>query len=379
MSSPKNITLIATAAFGLEALLKREIQELGFTKLMVADGKVELSATLADIPRLNIHLRIADRVLLKMAEFPAADFDQLFDKIKTLPWEDWLTKEAKITVVGRSVKSKLMSVRTCQSMIKKAVVVRFQEKFRLDRLPESGPEFTINFSIFKDVAQVALDTTGPGLNKRGYRIGVGEAPLRENLAAALVLFSQWNGRRGLIDPMCGSGTILIEAAMIARNIAPGIHREFAAQAWPAIDAKLWEAARQQARAAILPTGNIHIKGFDKDSRRITDAMTNAKRVGVDKDINFAVADIKELRLEEEAGVVITNPPYGMNIGELRELPPLYEALNKTLEKKPGWALYLLTADKSFPRYFKRARPEKIRKLYNGPIEANFFSYVASPR
>jgi len=373
----RKITLIATAAFGLEALLKREIQDLGYTGLTVADGKVEFSATLADIPRLNINLRVADRVLLKMAEFPAADFDQLFDKVKTLPWEEYLTQEAKITVVGRSVRSKLISVRTCQSMIKKAIVERFKEKFRIDWLPESGAEYTINFSIFKDVAQVALDTTGPGLNKRGYRIGVGEAPLRENLAAALVFLSNWNKKQTLIDPMCGSGTILIEAAMMARNIAPGIHREFAAQAWKAIDTKLWEEARATARAAILPSGNVKILGYDKDKQRIADAMNNARRVGVDKDISFATQDIKDLRLEEEAGVVITNPPYGMNIGELRELPPLYEALNQALEKKSGWALYVLTADKSFMRYFKRARPDKIRKLFNGPIEANFFSYHAA--
>jgi len=385
MSSPRNITLIATCAFSLEATLKREIQDLGFTNLSVADGKVEFAAALTDIPLLNINLRVADRVLLKMAEFPAADFDQLFDKVKSLPWEDWLTQEAKITVVGRSVKSKLISVRTCQSMIKKAMVERFKEKFRIDWLPESGAEFTINFSIFKDVAQVSLDSTGPGLNKRGYRVGVGEAPLRENLAAALVLLSDWKWRRGavsapLVDPMCGSGTIVIEAAMLARNIAPGIHREFAAQSWPAIEAKIWEEARAKARAAIVPSGNSPtIRGMDKDSRRITDAMTNAKRVGVDRDISFVVQDIKDLHLNEDHGVVITNPPYGMNIGELRELPPLYEALNKAMENKPGWGLYLLTPDKSFMRYFKRGRPDKIRKIYNGPIEANFFSYAASSR
>jgi len=372
------INLIATSTFGLEALVKDEVLDLGFSGVKVTDGKVEFSASASDIPRLNINLRVADRVLLKLAEFPAKDFDQLFDQTKAIPWEDWITKDGKVTVIGKSVKSALMSVRSCQSMVKKAIVDRFKEKCATDWLPETGAEFTIQVAIFKDVAQLTLDTTGPGLNKRGYRSGVGEAPIRENLAAALVLLSSWRKEKMLMDPMCGSGTILIEAAMIGRNIAPGLNREFASEAWPSVEPKAWEAARRQAQEAVLPSGALKIYGFDKDRGRIQDCMINAKKCGVDKDIVFEAMDIADLNIREDKGVVITNPPYGIKIGELKELPPLYEAINKAFEKRPGWALYLLTADKNFPTYFKRSRPDKVRKLFNGTIETNYYQYRAVP-
>ena len=370
-----NITLIATCAFGLEALLKRELQDLGFTDLATSDGKITFPAAPADAPCLNINLRTADRVLVKLAEYPAADFDQLFDNAKQVAWEDWIAKDGKITVTGKSVRSRLVSVRTCQSMIKKVIVDRFKAKFRIDRLSETGCEFTVQVSLFKDTALLTLDTTGAGLNKRGYRTGVGEAPLRENLAAALVLLSGWRKNEPLIDPMCGSGTILIEAAMIARRIAPGIKRTFAAEHWPSISTDAWESARRAARDAVLPSGAGQIRGFDMDRARISDCLHNAKNAGVAGDIIFEQRDVAGLQLKEEKGTIITNPPYGINIGELGKLPELYQALDQALEKKKGWALNLLTADKSFPHYFKRARPDKIRKLYNGPIEAHFFQYT----
>ncbi|HLF18187.1 MAG TPA: class I SAM-dependent RNA methyltransferase [Candidatus Omnitrophota bacterium] len=368
------ITLIATSTFGLEALLKDEVLDLGLTGVKVFDGKVEFSATLSDIPRLNINLRVADRVLLKLGEFPAKDFDQLFGQTKAIPWEDWITKDGKVTVIGKSVKSVLMSVRSCQSMVKKAIVERFKEKYGIDWLPETGPEFTIQVALFKDVAQLTLDTTGPGLNKRGYRTAVGEAPIRENLAAALVFLSSWRKEKMLLDPMCGSGTILIEAAMIGRNMAPGLKRAFASEAWPSIEAKAWEAARREATEAILPGGSLKIFGYDNDRARIQDCHSNAKKCGVDKDIVFKAKDIAGLNITEEKGAVITNPPYGLNVGEPAQLPALYEAINKAFEKKHGWAVYLLTADKNFPTYFKRSSPDKVRKLFNGTIEVQYFQY-----
>ena len=265
------INLIATSTFGLEAVVKRELQDLGFKELTVADGKIEFQATFADIPRLNLNLRAADRVLVKVGEFPAGDFGQLFDRTKELPWEEWIPQDAKITVIGKCVRSVLASVRSSQSIAHKAVIERLKSKYHIEWLPETGPEFTIQVAILKDVAQLTLDTSGPGLHKRAYRMQHGDVPLRENLAAALVLLSFWNKDRLLVDPMCGSGTILIEAAMIARHIAPGLNRTFASEKWPAIDAKAWDDARKAAREAILPEMELKICGYDIDPERIKDS------------------------------------------------------------------------------------------------------------
>jgi putative N6-adenine-specific DNA methylase len=368
------IDLIATSTFGLEAVVKRELEGLGIKDFTGADGKVEFAATLEDIPRLNLWLRAADRVLLKLGEFPATDFGQLFDKTRVLPWEEWITPDAKITVLAKCVRSQLMSPRSCQSIVKKAVIERLKEKFKTDVLPETGPEFTVQAALLKDVAQLTLDTTGPGLHKRGYRSDTGEAPLRENLAAALVLLSFWDRERLLIDPMCGSGTILIEAALIGRNIAPGIKRSFASEAWPAIDGKFWEKAREAARAAVIPSGDLKIFGYDIDPARIKDCQVNAKNAGVTEDIAFAVKDVKELWIDKPNGIVISNPPYGVHMGSLKELTPVYVSLNKTFRKKQGWSLYILTADWRFPDFFKRAHPDKVRKLFNGTIEVNYYQY-----
>ncbi len=370
------ITLIVTSTFGLEALVKREVQDLGFSNITVSDGKIEFPGTANDIPRLNINLRTADRVLIKLGEFAAIDFGQLFDGTKILPWEDWMPIEGKITVIGKSVKSKLESVRSCQSIVKKAIVDRLKEKLQTQLLPETGSEFTIQVAMLKDVAQLTIDTSGFGLHRRGYRTGTGEAPLRENLAAALVLLSFWKKDKLLIDPMCGSGTILIEAAMIARNIAPGLKREFAAELWPSINQKVWDDARAAAQAAIRPSGDLKIFGYDIDETRIKDCLVNAKKAGVAADIVFERKDIKDLLIDQPMGNVISNPPYGVNIGSPGELAPLYITINNIFGNKKGWALYMLTADKRFPDFFKRSHPPKVRKLFNGTIEVNYYQYYA---
>lgn len=368
------IKLIATSTFGLEALVKRELEALGFRETTVSDGKVEFEATVGDIPRLNLWLRTADRVLLKLAEFPATDFGQLFDETKILAWEDWITKDAKITVIGKCVRSKLLSVRSCQSIVKKAIVERLKVKFHTEWLEETGAESTIQVAILKDVAQITLDTSGSGLHKRGYRTETGEVPLRENLAAALVQLSFWNSERILIDPMCGSGTILIEAAMLARNIAPGLKREFASEKWPAIPKGTWEDARLAAREAIRQEGALRIFGYDNDQDRINDCGVNAKKAGVEKDIIFERKDIKDLAIDEEYGIVISNPPYGVKLGNVEDVRPLYHVIDKMFRERAGWSLYLLTADKKFPDYFKRASPDRVRKLFNGTIEVNYYQY-----
>jgi putative N6-adenine-specific DNA methylase len=368
------ITLIAIFSFGLEAIVKRELQALGFVNLTVANGKVEFEARVEDIPRANLWLRCADRVLLKIGDFKAVTFDEMFEGTKSLPWEDWITKDGQFTVTGKSVKSTLGSVRACQSIVKKAVVERLKEKYKTDWFEESGPEFTIQVSMLKDMATLTIDTSGSGLNRRGYRLQAGEATLKETLAAALVQISFWNKDRLLIDPMCGSGTILIEAALIGRNIAPGLDREFASERWPSIPKNAWNDIRREARAAIDKTGELQLFGYDIDPTVIEASKANAKGAGVGTDIVFEQKDIKDLWIDQQYGIIISNPPYGIKLGEFRELNEIYISIHKTFKKKSGWSVYILTADKKFPDYFKRAKPDKVRKLYNGSIEVNYYQF-----
>jgi len=369
-----NIILIVTSTFGLEAVVKREVLALGFKNITVYDGRVEFPAVIGDIPKLNLWLRSADRVLLKMGEFRAADFDQLFDQTKALPWDRWLTRDGKITVIGKSVKSKLESIRANQSIVKKAILEKLKIKYPIERFPETGPEFTVQVALFKDAALLTLDTSGTGLHRRGYRKEAGEVPIRENLAAALVLLSFWNQDRILIDPMCGAGTILIEAAMIARRIAPGLNRTFAAEHWPEVGLPLWSAARDAARAEVLPAGNLKIFGYDIDPERIKGCRGNARRAGVEEDIIFVQKDVTGFTVEQPDGCVITNPPYGIKLAAGSGLQPIYQSLSKALAANTGWSVCVVTADKAFPKVFKRGRPDKIRKLYNGTIQVNYYQY-----
>ncbi|MBF0484552.1 MAG: class I SAM-dependent RNA methyltransferase [Candidatus Omnitrophica bacterium] len=373
----KKIVLIAVMTFGLESIVRKELEDLGYKKIIsVSDGRIEFEAEVKDIPIVNLWLRTADRVVIKMAEFKALDFDQLFDNIKSIPWEEWITKDGKITVNGKSVKSVLESVRSNQSITKKAIIERLKAKYNIDWLEETGPEFEAQVSIYKDMALLTLDTTGFGLHRRNYRTSTGEVPLRENLAAALVLLSFWKKDRLLIDPLCGSGTILIEAAMIARNIAPGLNRDFASEQWPGIPIKYWTDARDAALNAIDKTIKPRIFGYDIDPQRIKDCKINTKNAGVGNDVIYQQKDIKDLILEETQGIIISNPPYGIKLSTAKEVLPIYSALDELLKNKPGWSLFLLTADKNFPNHFKRARPDKIRKLYNGTIEAGYYQYYS---
>ena len=371
---PQPLTLIATARFGLEALVKREVEALGFSDLRVSDGRVEFEAALEDIPRLNIWLRFAGRLLLKIGEFPATTFDALFEGVKNLPWERWITPDGRFSVNARSVKSTLQSERTSQAIVKKAVVERLKDAYSVDWFAETGPEFTIQVSVRKDQALLTIDTSGAGLHKRGYRTEAGEAPLKETLAAAMVQLSFWDGGRLLVDPMCGSGTILIEAAMIARNIAPGLKESFASEEWPAIPPAAWASARAQAEAAIDHSGELQIFGYDVDAEAIAVARNNARRAGVGDDILFEVKDIHELWIDQQYGILISNPPYGRRMAEYREINAIYITLNKMLRKKKGWSVYILTADSKFPDYFKRGHPNRVRKLYNGTIRVNYYQY-----
>lgn len=368
------ITLIATAKFGLEALVRREVEALGFTDPRVSDGRVEFEAAVDDIARLNIWLRFADRVLLKMAEFPATSFDELFEGTKALPWEDWITEDGRFTVNARTVRSTLQSERTSQAIVKKAVVERLKEGYAVEWFAETGPEFTIQVTVRKNEALLTIDTSGVGLHKRGYRVEGGEAPLKETLAAAMVALSFWDRDRLLVDPMCGSGTILIEAALIGRNMAPGLNRSFAAEEWPAVPREAWEAAREEAQAAIDHSGELQISGYDVDPTAIAVARNNAHRAGVGRDIQFEQKDIHDLWIDQQYGILISNPPYGRRMAEFREINAIYITLNKMMRKKKGWSVYILTADDKFRNYFKRGRPDRVRKLFNGNIRVNYYQY-----
>lgn len=370
----ESITLIATAKFGLEKLVKDEVEALGFPIERVSDGRIEFTATVEDIPRANLWLRCADRVLLKMAEFTAVTFDELFDQTTALPWEAWITPDGQFTVLAKTHKSTLHSGRSLQGIVKKAVADRLMSGHATDYLPETGPAFTIQVAMLKDVALLTIDTSGQGLHRRGYRQQAGDAPLKETLAAAIVQLSFWTPERLLIDPMCGSGTFLIEAAMMARNIAPGLKRPFASDEWPRIPAKAWQQARAEAEAAIQPTPDLQLFGYDNDPEAIEMAKRNAEKAAVAENITFEVKEINKLWIDRQYGIIITNPPYGIRMADYKAINQIYITLHKTFRKKSGWSLYIFTADEKFPDYFKRARPDRVRKLYNGTIQTNLYQY-----
>ncbi|MCA9401603.1 MAG: class I SAM-dependent RNA methyltransferase [Candidatus Omnitrophica bacterium] len=372
------IELIVTTTFGLEAVVKKELQGLGFKDFTVSDGRLEIKAKLEDIPRLNLWLRSADRVLLKLTQYPAKDFDQFFDPIVELPWEDWIPKDAKMTVVGKSVKSQLASVRTCQKMVKRAVINRMKEKYQVKTFPETGDEFVIGFSIFKDVVQITLDSTGPGLNKRGYRKFPGKVPLKETLAAALVQLSTYEAGKTLLDPMCGSGTILIEAAMMKRNIAPGLKRSFASEHWPFLKKSFWEMARKNAREAQKGHESQKLIGCDSNQQAVREATMNAEKAGVAEEILFLHKDVSRIEQSVAADLVITNPPYGIKLSEISEVTALYALMDHAFQTWQNTEFYVITADRHFPKHFrKNIRPHKIRKLYNGTIETQLYQYLST--
>ncbi len=370
----QTIRLIATTQFGLEAIVKRELIALGYEGISVTPGRIEFDATTADIPRVNLWLRCADRVRLKIGAFKAVTFEELFEQTKDLPWEDWITVDGQFTVTGKCVKSELMSVRSSQSIVKKAVVERLKSAYNVDWFDETGEAYTIEVALLQDVATLTIDTSGSGLHKRGYREASGGAPLRETLAAGLVKLSYWFPDRYLLDPLCGSGTILIEAAMIAANIAPGLNRSFASEGWETIGGDAWRLARESARDAEKPFEEPMIYGSDYDEDVIRIAKRNAEMAGVGDYIQFETKPLNEVWVDRQYGIVITNPPYGQRMSDFEALNKLYINFHKMFRKKKGWSIYVITSDRQFPNYFKRARPDRVRKLYNGPIETNYYQY-----
>jgi len=369
----KNLNLIATATFGLEATVKREITRLGCDIAASSDGRIDFTGDFADLARANLWLRASDRILLKMGEFAATTFDQLFEQTKALPWEDFITADGHFTVTGKSIKSGLFSVPDCQSIVKKAVVERLKTKYNMDWFPETGPIYKIQVALLKDVATLTIDTTGAGLHKRAYRAITSAAPIKETLAAAMIELSYWRKDRILLDPMCGSGTIAIEAALMGKNIAPGLNRDFVSEGWPQIDAKIWKDAREEAKSKINNGEIAPIYARDIDKELVAQAKANAKAAGVDDLIQFEVSDVADIALPGEYGVMITNPPYGQRLGEAPQLRRIYGALKRLFPKDGTWSAYIITSDEEFEKHFGRRANAK-RKLFNGATKTDYYQY-----
>lgn len=366
--------LIATATFGLEAVVKREIQNLGFKIIKTEDAKITYLGDERAIVKSNLWLRSADRVLLKMGEFKAETFEDLFQQVKALPWEDIIPPDGKFVVNGTSVKSKIHSVPSCQSIIKKAVVDRLCEAYCTKELPEDNGDYSIRFTILKDKVTVNIDTTGAGLHKRGYRVENVAAPIKETLAAAMVQLSFWNKDRLLVDPCCGSGTIAIEAAMIGRNIAPGLNREFACQQWDIIPSEVWKEEKASAFGAIDYDTDLRIFASDIDPRAVKAATENAIEAGVDDCIVFEKKNMLALEAKEESGIIITNPPYGERIGEKKQIEKIYMKYKEFFEANPTWSLFMITPDKTVEDKIFGREANRRRKLYNGRIEVCYYQF-----
>lgn len=367
------LDLIATATFGLESIVAEEVKQLGYEDVRVQNGRVEFTGDELAICRSNLWLRVADRVRLKVGEFKATTFDELFEKTKALPWADILPMNAEFPVEGKSIKSTLFSVSDCQAIVKKAVVESMKKKYKLDWFPEDGPLFKIEVALLKDIATLTIDTSGPGLHKRGYRTLISEAPLKETLAAAMLMLAKWYPDVALIDPFCGSGTIPIEAALMGRNIAPGINRDFACSDWPWIPQHAWKKAREEAKESIKHEKPEYIMGTDIDERVLRVARRNAEQAGVSEDIHFQCMPVTEISSKKKYGKIICNPPYGERLSERREVNELYKDMAKTFKKLDTWSYYILTSHRGFEKIFGR-EASKRRKLYNGNLEVQYYQY-----
>ena len=369
----EHLELAVPTLFGLEGLCADELRRLGLSDVRAENGRVLCAARPADIPRVNLNLRTGERALVLLGSFPAGDFGALFEGVRALPWEDFLPRDAAFPVKGHCLNSALHAVPACQSIVKKAVAARLGAKYGLEQLPETGSLYQIQFAIMKDTASLYLDTTGAGLHKRGYRaVGV-VAPLRETLAAAMVMLSKYRGRDPFCDPFCGSGTIAIEAALIAKNRAPGLDRSFSAQKWGFVPASAWMEAADEAMDKEFD-GEYDIWGGDIDPKAVAIARSNAEKAGVEDLVRFEVADALSFHREEPYGKLVTNPPYGERIMEKKEAEDLYRGFGKAFRALPdGWTLSLLSSHTEFERTFGRNADRK-RKLYNGMLKCDLFLY-----
>ena len=363
--------------FGLEGLCGDELRRQNFENVRVENGRVLFSGDETALAKANLWLRTGERVLITLGSFPARSFEELFQGVYHLPMEDFIPRDGTFPVKGHCLNSQLMSVPDCQAIVKKAASRRLGEKYGLSWLPETGNKYQLQFSIMNDQVNLYLDTTGPGLHKRGYRAVGNEAPLRETLAAAMVQLTRYRGREFFWDPFCGSGTITIEAALIAKNRAPGLMRKFAAQSFPWIAPEIWDDLRREAKEKEF-NGNYHILGSDNDPRCVSLSMANARKAGVADCIRFRDADATKMSLPTDTGILVTNPPYGQRMLEQQSAQRLYAALGRHLKYANGWKKYIITSEPEFEHYFGK-RADKKRKLYNGMIQCNYYMYTDNTR
>lgn len=377
----KKYELIAPCHFGLEAVLKQEIIDLGYDISQVEDGRVSFIGDDEAVCRSNIGLRTAERILIKVGSFHAETFDELFEGTKALPWEAYIPADGKFWVAkAASVKSKLFSPSDIQSIIKKAMVERLKQEYHINWFKEEGQSFPIRVFLMKDNVTIGLDTTGESLHKRGYRkyvanAPIAKAPIAENLAAAMIMLTPWKKDRILVDPMCGSGTIPIEAALIAANIAPGMKRGFTALKWENLIAKsVWDDCYEEARELVDTSVKVDIQGFDIDADMIALSKQNARHAGVDSLINFTVSDVGRFPHDGKYGFIITNPPYGERLEEKKDIPPLYKKIGERFKALDTWSLYLITSYENVQKDIGR-KAEKNRKIYNGMIKTYYYQFI----
>ena len=364
---------VVPCLLGLEGLIAGELRDMDAENVHAENGRVFFEGGLPLLARANIRCRFAERVQIVVGQFEAKSFEALFQGTKALPWEDWLDARSAFPVKGYSLNSALFSVSDCQAIIKKAVVERLKQKYRLEWFEESGAVHQIQFSIMKDQVLLALDTSGPGLHKRGYRLQAGGAPLKETLAAALCQISRLRPWHTLYDPLCGSGTILIEGALMARKIAPGVNRNFSAERWAQIPRDIWQAERESARTLASPAPEFKAFGSDTDSESLAIARENAKRAGVADCVEFKQADVKDFDHPMAHGTLITNPPYGERLGDVEQAEALIAAMGRVFIPRRGWSYTVISPAEDFERQFGR-RADARRKLYNGMMKCQAYMY-----
>ncbi|WP_114745361.1 THUMP domain-containing class I SAM-dependent RNA methyltransferase [Falsibacillus pallidus] len=366
-------SLIATAAMGLESIVANEVKNLGYD-CTVENGKITYQGDETAIARSNLWLRTADRVKIKVGEFKAYSFDELFEKTNALNWQDFLPVDAEFPVQGKSVKSKLFSVSDCQAIVKKAIAEKLKSHYKRNSwLEETGPLFKIEVSLLKDTATITIDASGAGLHRRGYRTGQGEAPIKETLAAAMIQLTSWTPDRPFVDPYCGSGTLPIEAALIGQNIAPGFNREFISEQWPWIAQKVWDEARIESEDLAEYDRELDIMGTDIDHRMINISKENAFEAGLGEIIQFKQMQVKDFTSEKKYGVIAGNPPYGERIGDKPEVEKMYREMGEAFKKLDTWSIYMLTSNENFEACYGKPATKK-RKLFNGFIRTDYYQY-----
>lgn len=369
------LNFIATTTFGIESIVKREAQNLGFENISVEDGVVNFSGEISDIAKANIWFRCADRILLVMNKFKATTFEELFQGVKSINWGDFLPKDANFVVTGKSIKSQLSSVPACQKISEKAIVEKLKTKYKgVEYFSKTGNKYTILVALLKDIVTISLDTSGAALHKRGYRKNQLQAPLKETLASALIDLTFWKKDKILLDATCGSGTIPIEACLIAKNIAPGLSRKFAAEDWEFIDKKIWKLKRAEAFSKIDVNFKPLIFGSDIDSKAIEFAKHNARLAGVDDCIKFETKPLKDVSIKNnDFGTFICNPPYAERIGTLEEVEKLYKEIGALIKTNDTWSSYILTSNEDFENLYGK-KADKKRKLFNGNVKVDYYQY-----